>query len=101
MLRAVHPDDHQQLPLAPSLFTAKMSNEQHTTEELEILATSLRAALRQYPDFPTPGILFEDILPIFASPSLHASLIRALELHVTATHPPTLSPPYAGVDVVI
>lgn len=101
------PGDYLQYPSIPRIpsslltTTAKMSNEQHTTEELEILATSLRAALRQYPDFPTPGILFEDILPIFASPSLHASLIRALELHVTATHPPTLSPPYAGVDVVI
>ena len=28
------------------------------------------------------GILFEDILPIFANPKLHADLIRALELHV-------------------
>jgi len=38
--------------------------------------------LRQFPDFPSPGILFEDILPIFANPALHESLIRALELHI-------------------
>jgi len=43
----------------------------------------LRQALRQFPDFPSPGVLFEDILPIFADPSLHEALLRALELHVT------------------
>ncbi|KAJ5464628.1 Adenine phosphoribosyltransferase [Penicillium daleae] len=31
---------------------------------------------------PSPGILFEDILPIFADPKLHEALIRSLELHV-------------------
>lgn len=51
--------------------------------ELSNLKVSLRQALRQFPDFPSPGILFEDILPIFANPHLHDSLIRALELHVT------------------
>ena len=43
----------------------------------------LRQALRQFPDFPSPGVLFEDILPIFADPSLHEALLRALELLVT------------------
>ncbi|KAL8741470.1 MAG: hypothetical protein Q9190_005921, partial [Brigantiaea leucoxantha] len=38
-----------------------------------------------FPDFPSPGILFEDILPIFADALLHDSLIRALELHVKDT----------------
>jgi adenine phosphoribosyltransferase len=51
------------------------------TVELEKLTTHLKRALRQFPDFPAPGILFEDILPIFANPSLHESLIHALELH--------------------
>jgi adenine phosphoribosyltransferase len=50
--------------------------------ELSNLKISLRKAVRQFPDFPTPGILFEDILPIFAEPSLHKSLLRALEIHV-------------------
>lgn len=71
------------------------------SDELHALTTSLRGALKQYPDFPTPGILFEDIMPIFASPSLHAALLRALEIHILAAFPPTLSPPFAGVDVVI
>ena len=54
--------------------------------ELSGLKMRLRQALRQYPDFPSPGILFEDIMPIFASPQLHSDLIKALELQVTQQH---------------
>ena len=32
-----------------------------------------------------PGILFEDILPIFADPSLFEALVHALELHIKQT----------------
>ncbi len=55
---------------------------QLTQAELPSLKIRLRKALRQFPDFPTPGILFEDILPIFQDPGLHETLIHALELHV-------------------
>ncbi|KAJ5225102.1 Adenine phosphoribosyltransferase [Penicillium chermesinum] len=54
--------------------------------ELASLKVKLRAALRQFPDFPSPGILFEDILPIFADASLHEALIRSLELHILANY---------------
>ncbi|KAJ5782157.1 hypothetical protein N7457_003931 [Penicillium paradoxum] len=57
-----------------------------SSAELASLKVRLRAALRQFPDFPSPGILFEDILPIFADPSLHEALIRSLELHVIANY---------------
>ncbi|KAI5200658.1 hypothetical protein AUEXF2481DRAFT_27451 [Aureobasidium subglaciale EXF-2481] len=50
--------------------------------ELSDLKVRLRNALRQYPDFPSKGILFEDIMPIFSSPQLHADLVKALELEV-------------------
>ena len=53
-----------------------------SASELASTKISLRAALRQFPDFPIPGIDFVDILPLFASHSLHTSLIRALELQV-------------------
>lgn len=56
------------------------------TTELSGLKVRLRAALRQFPDFPSPGILFEDILPIFADPTLHEALLRCLELHILETH---------------
>jgi adenine phosphoribosyltransferase len=54
--------------------------------ELASLKIRLLAALRQFPDFPSPGILFEDILPIFSDVSLHEALIRSLELHMIDTY---------------
>jgi adenine phosphoribosyltransferase len=54
--------------------------------ELSSLTLRLQSALRQFPDFPTPGILFEDIMPIFADPTFHEDLIRALELHITKAY---------------
>ena len=51
--------------------------------ELASLTISLKQSLRQFPDFPEKGILFEDILPIFADPELHEGLLRALEIAVT------------------
>jgi len=53
--------------------------------ELASLKVKLKGALRQFPDFPEPGILFEDILPIFADPSLFEALVHALELHIKQT----------------
>jgi adenine phosphoribosyltransferase len=50
--------------------------------ELTRLKSTLKASLRQFKDFPEPGILFEDILPIFASPQLHEGLLRGLELSI-------------------
>ncbi|CAI7571032.1 unnamed protein product [Penicillium bialowiezense] len=54
--------------------------------ELASLKVKLRAGLRQFPDFPSPGILFEDIMPIFADYTLHEALIRSLELHILENH---------------
>lgn len=53
-----------------------------TAAELASLKIKLKSSLRQFPDFPEPGILFEDILPIFANPELHEGLLRAIELSV-------------------
>jgi adenine phosphoribosyltransferase len=50
--------------------------------ELASLKIKLKSSLRQFPDFPEPGILFEDILPIFANPELHEGLVRALQIAV-------------------
>ncbi|KAF1816185.1 adenine phosphoribosyltransferase [Eremomyces bilateralis CBS 781.70] len=49
--------------------------------ELPSLKVKLRSALRQFPDFPSEGILFEDIMPIFADPILHEMLVTALVTH--------------------
>ncbi|MFQ5889917.1 MAG: adenine phosphoribosyltransferase [Gemmatimonadota bacterium] len=39
-------------------------------EDLARLNQDVRRALRDYPDFPRPGILFRDIAPVLASPAL-------------------------------
>ena len=33
-------------------------------------ANKLKAAIRDIPDFPKPGIIFKDITPILADPAL-------------------------------
>jgi adenine phosphoribosyltransferase len=38
----------------------------------------LRAHIREIPDFPEPGILFRDLLPLVADPVLHAEVVRRL-----------------------
>ncbi|KAJ6261659.1 hypothetical protein Dda_2457 [Drechslerella dactyloides] len=55
--------------------------------ELTKLHDELRGALKQYPDFPQPGILFEDILPLFSSYEHHAKLMEALALQVLQAFP--------------
>ncbi|KAI9795810.1 MAG: adenine phosphoribosyltransferase [Sarcosagium campestre] len=64
--------------------------------ELSNLKITLRSALRQYPDFPSPGVLFEDILPIFSDPSAHAALLRALDLLIASKFTSTDRP-----DVIV
>ncbi|KAL7271340.1 adenine phosphoribosyltransferase [Rhizina undulata] len=84
-----------------SNYSTTDSHSSAAESELPVLVSSLRSSLRKYPNFPSPGILFEDIMPIFSSPSTHSSLLRALELHVLSAHPPSLTPPFSGVDVVV
>ncbi|KAG7006898.1 hypothetical protein G7Y79_00012g032340 [Physcia stellaris] len=69
-----------------------LSSASPTTSELSDLEVKLHQSLRQFPDFPSPGILFEDILPIFSNPALHEALIRALELHIHAHYGPNQGP---------
>lgn len=69
-----------------------------TASELSGLKIKLHHALRQYPDFPSKGILFEDILPIFADVDLHQSLLRALELHVKTCYGES---PQSKPDVIV
>jgi adenine phosphoribosyltransferase len=52
------------------------------SSELASAKIKLHRALRQFPDFPIPGIDFVDILPLFANSAIHTILIDALELQV-------------------
>lgn len=63
-----------------------------SSSQLASLKIRLHDSLRQFPDFPSPGILFEDILPLFTDPALHEALIHALELHIKTNYPPGQRP---------
>lgn len=43
-----------------------------------MLADDVRAALRAYPDFPTPGILFQDVAPLLADPALLRRVVEQM-----------------------
>lgn len=43
-----------------------------------VLQDDVRRALRAYPDFPTKGVLFQDIAPVLADPALLARVIDAM-----------------------
>lgn len=58
---------------------------QQTIMSIESYAAELKGALRQFPNFPSEGILFEDFLPIFAKPDLFTKLVDAFKLHVGDT----------------
>lgn len=81
-------------PLAPSLDAIdhayqRSEGGQSTTNatptaELASAKIRLKRTLRQFLDFPTKGILFEDILPIFRDPAPFADLINSLDLFIAA-----------------
>jgi adenine phosphoribosyltransferase len=54
-----------------------------TAAQLAGAKVILRKNLRNFPDFPIAGIDFVDIMPLFANPEAHATLVNALELQVT------------------
>lgn len=65
-------------------FTDHLNYLKMSTEIKEI-ATELKGALKQFPNFPQEGILFEDFLPIFAKPELFQKLVKAFQLHLGDT----------------
>ena len=47
----------------------------------------LRTLVSEIPDFPRPGILFRDLLPLLADPAAHAEVIRRLVEFATPLQP--------------
>jgi adenine phosphoribosyltransferase len=48
------------------------------TDERAAIADAVRRTMRSIPDFPKPGILFRDITPVLANPSLFGKVMMAL-----------------------
>ncbi len=42
---------------------------------------TIQSLLRDVPDFPKPGILFKDISPLLAVPSVRQQVVKAISLH--------------------
>ena len=45
-------------------------------ERAEEVAERVRQSLREYPDFPRPGILFRDVMPLFRDHALFSDVIE-------------------------
>ncbi|EJP69454.1 adenine phosphoribosyltransferase [Beauveria bassiana ARSEF 2860] len=69
-----------------------------TAAQLASAKVILRNNLRQFPDFPIPGIDFVDIMPLFANPEAHATLVNALELQITQTFTNSKPDVIVGLD---
>ncbi|SGZ57798.1 CIC11C00000001715 [Sungouiella intermedia] len=52
------------------------------SNEVAEIARELKTCLKQFPNFPQEGILFEDFLPIFANPDSFRKLVKAFQLHL-------------------
>ncbi|KAG6004929.1 hypothetical protein E4U21_000598 [Claviceps maximensis] len=69
-----------------------------TTAQLASAKMSLRSHLRQFPDFPIPGIDFIDIMPLFANIDAHATLLSALEMQIAQTFGDSKPDVIVGLD---
>ncbi|XP_048372080.1 adenine phosphoribosyltransferase [Sphaerodactylus townsendi] len=54
-----------------------------SSEQLRVV----RARIRDFPDFPTAGVLFRDISPLLKDPEAFRTAIDILETHVKDKHP--------------
>lgn len=55
-----------------------------TSARAEEVAERVRQRLRDYPDFPRPGILFRDVMPLFQDHVLFSDVIDVLADHASA-----------------
>lgn len=69
-----------------------------TAAQLASAKVILRENLRQFPDFPIPGIDFVDIMPLFANPHAHTTLVNALELQIAQTFADNKPDVIVGLD---
>ncbi|KAG5985414.1 hypothetical protein E4U55_002335 [Claviceps digitariae] len=85
---AAQDDASRRQPSAPSSTAAQLASAKMT----------LRRHLRQFPDFPIPGIDFVDIMPLFANPDAHATLVSALEMQIAHTFANSMPDVIVGLD---
>ncbi|KAG5921949.1 hypothetical protein E4U53_003748 [Claviceps sorghi] len=85
---AAHDDASRREPSAAASAAAQLASAK----------MSVRRHLRHFPDFPIPGIDFVDIMPLFAHPDAHATLVSALELQIAQTFAEAKPDVIVGLD---
>lgn len=63
------------------MTTAKETANATSTEQPESAAKALRRLIRIVPDFPSRGIVFEDLTPVLADPAAFKALVKDLANH--------------------
>jgi adenine phosphoribosyltransferase len=78
------PDASRRQPTAPSSGATELAGQSLGASQADREETKKRVtdALRYFPDWPTPGVNFIDILPIFQDPKIFESLLQVLELQI-------------------
>jgi adenine phosphoribosyltransferase len=66
--------------------------------ELSSAKIRLRQALRHFADFPIKGIDFVDIMPLFMDPTVHATLVDALQLQISEAYDRKTPDVVVGLD---
>ncbi|KJZ77386.1 Adenine phosphoribosyltransferase [Hirsutella minnesotensis 3608] len=69
-----------------------------SSAQLASAKMTLHKTLRQFPDFPIPGIDFVDIMPLFANPEAHATLVSALEMQIVQSFAHSKPDVIVGLD---
>ncbi|KAL7786287.1 adenine phosphoribosyltransferase [Trichoderma ceciliae] len=96
--------DPQDITSQPSTTTSQDASRRQPSSSASAAAQlasaqiSLRKTLRQFPDFPIPGIDFVDIMPLFANPDAHATLLSALELQISQSFGASKPDVIVGLD---
>ncbi|KAK6820591.1 hypothetical protein PG987_014991 [Apiospora arundinis] len=84
VLRGPFPMPRDDSPPPPSSGATELAGQSLGASQADREETKQRVikALRYFPDWPTPGVNFIDILPIFQDPKIFESLLQVLELQI-------------------
>lgn len=94
------PDASRREPTSSTAGTAQLPSKSLTgkPEEMEKTKQLVISALQYHPDWPTPGVNFIDILPIFRNPAIFASLLDVLIYQIEETFPSNKPEVIVGLD---
>lgn len=94
------PDASRREPTSSTAGTAQLPSKSLTgkPEEMEKTKQLVISALQYHPDWPTPGVNFIDILPIFRNPAIFASLLDVLIYQIEETFPSNKPGVVVGLD---